>query len=310
MRHSMTKPTEWHVHPAMTQISLGICSVWSVFAVRMKKHWVLSYPLSALRRLITWWMYRLIWVLAGHTLFCFCCVQAQIEINQPLFWQIDLTNLQWQKRPLGVNEPLHDKTNKITFVHSEDSDQPGHLPSLISLRCPHEETLGPKLPIEWTAKTLIRLGKCPGWSESSLGAQIILLVVSWGSSDWIQTSWIFILQIEHKMFLIRIGYMEIYNEQVTDLLRTEETVLKLREDPVSWVGVLSFLFSSPEWKAHWWAYSIGRPLLFVFVANIFKHLLWNQISYGASMGWGNKCWFKWSRSHDQDGRYARIWWKP
>ena len=30
-----------------------------------------------------------------------------------------------------------------------------------SLRCPHEETLGLKLPIERTAKTLIRLGGCP-----------------------------------------------------------------------------------------------------------------------------------------------------
>ena len=29
-----------------------------------------------------------------------------------------------------------------------------------------------------TAKTLIRLGGCPGWSESSLGAQVILLVLS------------------------------------------------------------------------------------------------------------------------------------
>ena len=28
-------------------------------------------------------------------------------------------------------EPPHDKTNKITFVPSEDSDQPGHPPSLI-----------------------------------------------------------------------------------------------------------------------------------------------------------------------------------
>ena len=33
-----------------------------------------------------------------------------------------------------------------------------------------------------SAKTLIRLGKCPGWSESSLGAQVILLVLSWGGS--------------------------------------------------------------------------------------------------------------------------------
>ena len=29
----MTKPTKWPVHPAKTQISLGICPVWSVFAV-------------------------------------------------------------------------------------------------------------------------------------------------------------------------------------------------------------------------------------------------------------------------------------
>ena len=33
-----------------------------------------------------------------------------------------------------------------------------------SLRCPHEETLGPQLPIECTAKTLIRLGGWPGWT--------------------------------------------------------------------------------------------------------------------------------------------------
>ena len=51
-------------------------------------------------------------------------------------------------------EPPHDKTNKMACAPSEDSDQPGHLPSLIrvawasaqsdqSLRCPHEESLGP-----------------------------------------------------------------------------------------------------------------------------------------------------------------------
>ena len=32
-------------------------------------------------------------------------------------------------------------------------------------------------------KTLIRLGGCPGWSESSLGAQVTLLVLSCGGSD-------------------------------------------------------------------------------------------------------------------------------
>ena len=38
-----------------------------------------------------------------------------------------------------------------------------------SLRYPHEESLGPSLPNESAAKTLIRLGGCPGWSEYSLG---------------------------------------------------------------------------------------------------------------------------------------------
>ena len=42
-----------------------------------------------------------------------------------------------------ASEPQHDKTNKMACAHSEDSDQPGHLPSLMSLRCLHEESLGP-----------------------------------------------------------------------------------------------------------------------------------------------------------------------
>ena len=73
-------------------------------------------------------------------------------------------------------EPPHDKTNKMTapsedrsawtsFFHadSEDSDQTERMPRLI----------------------LIRLGRCPGWSESSLGAHAILLVLSWGGSYFI-----------------------------------------------------------------------------------------------------------------------------
>ena len=37
----------------------------------------------------------------------------------------------------------HDKTYKMAYAPSKDSDQPGHPPSLISLHCPHEESLGP-----------------------------------------------------------------------------------------------------------------------------------------------------------------------
>ena len=48
--------------------------------------------------------------------------------------------------------------------------------------------------------------------------------------------------------------------------------------------------------------------------HIFKHLLLrnrlanqSQILCGASLGRGNESLYKWSRSHDQDGRHAHIW---
>ena len=44
---------------------------------------------------------------------------------------------------LKSNEQPLDETNKMACVPSEGLDQPGHPPSLISLRCPHEESLVP-----------------------------------------------------------------------------------------------------------------------------------------------------------------------
>ena len=40
-----------------------------------------------------------------------------------------------------------------------------------------------------TVKTLIRLGRCPGWSESSLGVHASLLVLSWGGSYVLKVWW-------------------------------------------------------------------------------------------------------------------------
>ena len=79
LSHLMTK---CHMHPVKTQISLGIHPIWPVFAVCIKKAWVLRYPWSAKQR-------------------------------------------------------------------------------------------------------LIRLNRCPGWSESLLGTHVILLVLSWGGSNFI-----------------------------------------------------------------------------------------------------------------------------
>ena len=53
------------------------------------------------------------------------------------------------------------------YAQSEDTDQPWHLPSLISRRCPHEEPCTFSYPLS---------------VQSSLGAQVILLFLSCNSS--------------------------------------------------------------------------------------------------------------------------------
>ena len=63
-------------------------------------------------------------------------------------------------------EPAHDKTNKLTCAPSEDSDKPGQ-PMLISLRCPPEESLGPKLPIKHILKTAQTGHLCLCWAHRS-----------------------------------------------------------------------------------------------------------------------------------------------
>ena len=74
----MTKPTKWPVRRAKTQISLGICPVWSVFAVRMKKPCVLSYSLRAQQRLWSDWVdaqadLSLCWAHKSSCWFCHAC---------------------------------------------------------------------------------------------------------------------------------------------------------------------------------------------------------------------------------------------
>ena len=51
-----------HVCPA--KLCLHICTVWSVFTVRLKSIWILDYPQSTLQGLR---MCRLIWVFTGRT---------------------------------------------------------------------------------------------------------------------------------------------------------------------------------------------------------------------------------------------------
>ena len=50
-----------------------------------------------------------------------------------------------------------------------------HPPSLIRVRCPHEETLGPQLPIEHTAKA-DHIGRIPRLIRVFGGRTVILFV--------------------------------------------------------------------------------------------------------------------------------------
>ena len=85
------------------------------------------------------------------TAFVVCCLDSTIlllaiaEISRPkpvsVAEQAGLC-LNWSQTPKAgfvvtwlIYEPPHDETNKMTCAPSEDSDQPWHQPSLISLRC-------------------------------------------------------------------------------------------------------------------------------------------------------------------------------
>ena len=64
-------------------------------------------------------------------------------------------------------EPLHDKTNKMTCAHSEDSDQPYKFEVTISRNSkyePHHDKTN-KITMR-PVKTQISLGIRPVWSES------------------------------------------------------------------------------------------------------------------------------------------------
>ena len=138
-------------------------SLIRVFAVRMKKAWVLSYPLSAQRRLWSDWAnaqvdLSLHW---AHSHFVGCVMLRLIYLL--IEWRHLWSSLPWivyfpilikfTELPHGfgwgnienfipvnrnteinikiINEPPHDKTNKVACAPSEDSDQPWHSPSLI-----------------------------------------------------------------------------------------------------------------------------------------------------------------------------------
>ena len=97
----------------------------------------------------------------------------------------------------------------------EDADQSGHPPSLIrvfAVRMKKAWVLSYPLSAQLR---LIRLGGCPGWPESSLGAHAILLVLSWSGSVFFTYIFAqFISQISTfrliKAFFKRVKFLQCY----------------------------------------------------------------------------------------------------
>ena len=85
-------------------------------------------------------------------------------------------------------EPEHNKTNKMTCVTSKDSESSLYAQWVAKdPRLLHAETKGSdqterRLWSDRVDAQAIRVGGCPSWSESWLGAQAILLVLSCCSS--------------------------------------------------------------------------------------------------------------------------------
>ena len=102
---------------SLSQISLGIRPVWSeysdqpghppslirVFAVRMKKAWVLCYPLSAQRRLWSDWV----------------CAQADLSLRWAYSYFVGFVMSSLKRLASMYGKSL-------VFLRNYDSDQPGH----------------------------------------------------------------------------------------------------------------------------------------------------------------------------------------
>ena len=124
---------------------------------------------------------------------------------------------------IRVNKPSHDKINKMTCAPSEDSISLCVRTVLTESSLSAWQYLGPLATPECTAKTLIRLSRCPGWSESSLGVHAILLVLSWDSS----------------LISIRLTDQSLHGEGVGPSLHTqrpEKTLIK----GIGWAGWSEF----------------------------------------------------------------------
>ena len=121
---------------------------------------------------------------------------------------------------LNEIEPSHDKTNKMACAPSEDSDQPGHPPSLIRVFACAWRKLGSLATLWAHSEDSDQTWRMPRLIWVFAGRIVILLVLSWGGSLTKQPFHVF-----HKFHINcpRVFYhMTISNE---GLLHSKEQIL-------------------------------------------------------------------------------------
>ena len=108
-------------------------------------------------------------------------------------------------------ESPHDKANKMSCVPSEDSDQPGHSPSLIrvfAVRINKAWLLCYPLSAQ---RSLWPDGGCPGWSESSLGAHPFCWFC-------LEVAYLFTEEINKLIWVFAVGIFTLRYFYVTSLI--------------------------------------------------------------------------------------------
>ena len=177
---SWQNPCIWlvdHRHPCHRphQSWLSLYSIANLLYPARKPHsscWPGKTPVLLL--VIKWWR--------RHDLvaFCFEVFQCHYTLHTGSgWWWMNLENNTPIVKP---SELPYDKTNKVACAPSEDSDQPGHPPSLIRVFAVRSMgSWGPKVSSCWQWGLWSDWAEC--WSELSLGKHAILLVLSWGGSS-------------------------------------------------------------------------------------------------------------------------------
>ena len=144
--------TLWHFRLSLPiQMFIKVASSPRLSGIGMPSPILWSHPLKMQRIVL---LSSLLWWELG--------TNSQVLVSDCRF---SVSPVNYRDRENSINEPSHDKTNKIICAPSEDSDQPRHLPRLIRVFAVHmNKAWVLSYPLS-TPQRLIRLGGYPGWSE-------------------------------------------------------------------------------------------------------------------------------------------------